>query len=304
MAFKNATVYRELRQAYRAMTIYHKLWPYVVNRWWVAPKLPRLDRPLDRAVDTQRYTIHLMCGQRDFLALVWSLGSWYAAAADCAAAIIHDDGTLRGDQRAALARLFPNTVRVIDAREATQQAATEWLFDAPTLRGYRSNADNVYAIKLVDPYFTSTTPGVLVMDTDVLWFGRPEALHAAIRDYRAAVFWPSSGKPQRQPFRDGSELRLDLAALNSGLVYYEKSGFDIGLLDAFCRKLAAGATLFDQPAYAYALGKHGPVTTLPVEAYHIHHAAHAGTIGKHYTGPRREQFWFEGVERLKSRLLE
>lgn len=295
-------LYRELRQARNAQVIYHKLWPYLVNRFVVAPRLARRSTPLDRPADTDRYEIHMLCSHGDLLEAVWSLGSWYAFAEDAAQAYIHEDGSLTRSDHATLRRLFPRA-EVLGYAAATAQAQSSWLKDYPAALRYRLDRARAFAIKLMDPIFTGRSPGILVMDPDVLWFGPPRELHAHIADYRGAVFWPGSGEPTRQPFRDGSELRLDLAALNSGVVYFERAAFRLDVLEEYCGKLPDGWDLLDQPAFAYVLGSSGPVTTLPVEHYHIHGAAHAGTLGKHYTGPRREQFWFEGVERLKKTVL-
>lgn len=294
--------YREVRQGYHALTTYHKLWPYLVNRFWVAPRLARLGRPLDRPVDTDRYTIHLLCSHRDVLAMLWTLASWHAFAADSAQVFIHEDGTFTPGDRALIGRLFPYA-QIADYRVMTEKSKAAWLKDCPAAWRYRQDPKNAYAVKLMDPLFVSPARGLLIMDTDILWFGTPHYLHKHIEDYQGAVFWPSSGKPSRQPFRDGSELRLDLAALNSGIVYFERTAFDVSMLEEYCAKLPEGERLLDQPGFAYVLGQKASVTTLPVEHYHIHGAAHAETVGKHYTGPRREQFWFEGVPRLKVRLI-
>jgi hypothetical protein len=300
--FSGLPFFRELRQGYRALTIYHKLWPYLVNRLWAGPRLARLAGPLDRPVDTAAYSIHLLCSHRDRLGMLWALASWQAVAGESAQVYIHEDGTFTAGDRAVIGRLFPRA-QLVDHRDATRRALTTWLADTPAARMFRQNSARVYAVKLMDPYFVSPAEGVLVMDTDILWFKTPDELEDRIRQYQGAVFWPSSGKPSRQMFRDGGELRLDLAALNSGIVYFEKTAFRLDVLEEYCQQLDPGAMLLDQPAYAYVLGQYSPLANLPVEHYHIHKAAHAGTVGKHYSGPRREQFWFEGVELLKGRLL-
>jgi len=294
---KNLPVYKDARQARNALVIYHKLRPFLVNRFVVAPRLARHDGPLDRPVDTERYTIHMLSCHDDVLAMIWSLASWQAFAQDSAQVVIHEDGTFTAGDRAAVARLFPRA-RIIDRAASDRMARQDWLKDFPAALSRRFDRRSAYAIKLMDPLFSSQTPGVLIMDPDVLWFGTPSALHARIAQYQGAVFWPSSGEPTRQPFRDGGELRLDLAALNSGIVYFERAAFSLAMLDEYCARLPDDWKTLDQPAFAYVLGMNQPVSTLPVEQYHIHGAAHAGTLGKHYTSPRREQFWFEGVARL------
>jgi hypothetical protein len=232
----------------------------------------------------------------DVLELLWSLGSWFAFAEDSPQVFIHEDGSYTPTDRAAVSRLFPHA-RIIDFQDSSQQAESR-LRDYPAALARRLDRRSPYPVKLMDPIFTSQAKGLLIIDPDVLWFGPPRDLRARMADYQGAVFWPGSGQPTRQPFRDGTELRLDLAALNSGIVYFERAAFDMAMLDEYCAKLPDDWKLLDQPGFAYVLGMKAPVSTLPVEHYHIHGAAHAGTLGKHYTGPRREQFWFEGVARL------
>ena len=98
----------------------------------------------------------------------------------------------------------------------------------------------------------------------------------------------------------------DLRRLNSGVVYYQKSMFDLKLVEEFFSRLDPAFSypvLLDQPAYAYTLGQNGQVTLLPQTDFPIRGPVSDTTVAKHYTGPRREEFWFEGVARLWPNLL-
>lgn len=214
---------------------------------------------------------------------------------------IHEDGTFTKRDRKALSALFPMAT-IIDYRASTQKAISKWLVDYPVTRGYRANPDFIWTVKLIDPFFISTRPYVLVLDTDLLWFKKPWDLFDHLDDFRQPIFWPANSS-WNFPLKGGESLRS--GPLNTGLVLYERRRFQLDLIEEFCQKIGPdlGPPLLDQPGYVYTLAKLVNPAALPIERYIIKGPVRERTVAKHYTGPRREQFWFEGVRLLHKELF-
>ncbi len=148
---------------------------------------------------------------------------------------IHEDGTFTDRDRQLIARLLPHAV-LVDPELIRQTMIEQWLVDRPATRRYRQEKSSVFAIKLMDPYFVGNTNGVLVLDTDVLWFKHPHELLDHIVNYQAPVFWDARGKKPLR-FKNGEWRKEDLSSLNTGVVYYQKRDFNLEILGEFCQKL-------------------------------------------------------------------
>jgi hypothetical protein len=235
--------------------------------------------------------------------LLWALASWHKIITDVAQVNVHDDGTFTVDDRELIKSLFPYA-KIIDYKWATENATTNWLCDLPAARFYRAERKYYKAVKLIDPYFISRSHAVLILDTDVLWFRQPVELINSIHYGQSSLFWPNP-KSNSFLFKNGMNLRPDLTYLNSGLVYYKKEDFDLSILEEFCQNIGPqmDPPFRDQPGYAYILGGLNSYYTLPIDKYIIKGPVQERTVAKHYTGPRREQFWFEGVRLLHKELF-
>ncbi len=285
----------ELRQGYRAFVKRGALRAYVFYRFLATFRLRRRQTPLDRPVTTTQYSMHLLCSHHDVNLLIWALASWYSATSQAPQVYVHEDGTFTTRDRQLLRTLFP-LAQVIDWHWATKQAIQTWLVDFPQLLHYRHRLGQHFAVKFLDPYFIAPSERVLVVDTDVLWFREPDELFNAISTDKSPVFWQEK-RFQHFTFSTGEPFPKELGYLNSGLVLYHKRDFDVQKAEQFARKIVLPDHLFvDQPAYAYALGHERQVIALPTETYRIKGRINSSTVAKHYTSPRREQFWFEGVK--------
>lgn len=298
---KHLPFYRELRLLYLSFSKYGfkrgVLYPYY--RFWISAKIRRLGTPFDRPVDTTTYSLHMMCSHRDVDQFIWALMSWYRVVPESPQVYIHDDGTFTARDLSLIQKLFPHA-KVIDTDLSTELAMSQWLIDFPVSQSVRRTRV-VKSIKLLDPYFVSEAKHVLLLDTDILWFQYPQELFDHIHgDDETPVFWKNRA-PEEFVFKDGELLELDLAYCNSGVVYYNKKDFKLELVEEFFQRRDSSQTLRDQPGYAYVLGTHKQVKKLSAEIYHIKGRVQESTVAKHYTGPRREKFWLEGVRLLQEK---
>jgi hypothetical protein len=302
---KRCQYYRDAKYLYSLLrrVKFRKAGLYLYYRFWVTSALRRSERPLDRPVDTQKYTLHVLCCHRDVSQMLWALGSWYAATSESPQLYIHDDGTFVRRDTERIHTLFPQA-KIVDYHSTTRLARS-WLADTPQalkLRTCRSSSGKrikyPLAIKLIDPIFVSERENILILDTDILWFQEPKELVEAIYTYTSPVFWQDP-EPWPLSFQNGEALREDLCYYNSGVVYYRKQDFDFAVLEEYLSKRGDVDEPFfgfnDQPAFAYTLGQYRDVSLLPTERYCVRKGVEDSTVSMHYLGPRRHRFWGEGV---------
>ena len=148
--------------------------------------------------------------------------------------VIHDDGTLTPELRAQVARVVP-WVRFVDA--AAAEAAVDRVLPwsrTPSLRARRKVYPHLR--KLTDLHCASTGLTV-VMDSDMLFFRRPDAL----LDFLAAPGKPIYLQEQADAYGYSNGLMEELARgplvhnVNVGLYALHSPGLDWDYLEACCR---------------------------------------------------------------------
>jgi hypothetical protein len=133
-----------------------------------AADLPPLPVPAGGLLD-----VHLLTGRRFWYQSAFCLWSLARHAGAAVRPNVYDDGSLEAPQREALLRLFPNArvVGIAETRERLDRHLPARTF--PVLRERWSNYPNIR--KLTDVHVASTG-WKLVIDSDLLFFRRPEFL--------------------------------------------------------------------------------------------------------------------------------
>lgn len=299
---KSTRFYKELRLFYRSVVIYRQGFSYFVHRFAANSQLRRLGWPLDRAPETDQYSIHLLCNHDGLDLLFWALGSWYKAVARSGQVYIHEDGSFRPRDRELVRKLFPYA-KIVDRTWAAKQV-DRWLAPYPAAREFRRrDARYIFALKLADPYFVSSAPAKLVLDIDVLWFSEPRELLDRLL-VKKTPFMIKSHSPMDYRFADGQPLSAFQQFANGGIVGYRQEQYALPLLEEFIKRSGGNnpSRLVDQAAYVYILS-HTPGFEFLSEQDYVIKPKSDNMTARHYTGPKREKFWFEGVKKLKSRVL-
>ncbi|MGC3988616.1 MAG: hypothetical protein QM796_02805 [Chthoniobacteraceae bacterium] len=251
-------------------------------------------------------TVHTFTGAKD-----WRLGAWMLASFTHFTGlnwriIVHEDGSLPTEAAIELRRLFPRLEIVTRARADEQLRAV--LAPYPLCTEFR--ATNPLALKLFDmPHFA---PGrkFLLLDSDVLFFRRPQEI----------LDWAASEEGGCWFNRDVSESSLVSAEeartqlgtelwpqVNSGLCCIDKTALD----HAFCEKVLAETTIrqghfwrIEQTLFALC-ASHARTGGLLPPTYEVslQPQSSPGIIARHYVGAVRQRFYAEGLPRLQSVLL-
>jgi hypothetical protein len=165
-------------------------WPYMA----AVAKIPQMRKELRPLVDRLpvivsgsevRYELHMLCGHRDIdmgILASWSLMRFLDGKGRL---IVHSDGSLDAEDerrwRAVVGRLD------LVSREESDRAVAEALSDTRELHAWRTS--NWASAQLVDAHLFGDAPTMLILDSDVLVFEKPEAVLAALDQRPPRFAW-------------------------------------------------------------------------------------------------------------------
>ncbi|HLC89712.1 MAG TPA: hypothetical protein VJG65_02005 [Patescibacteria group bacterium] len=282
---------------------YHRPWPYFYLRYFVARKIFNLKKEFKNNLESNNLSIHLLTCHRDLNLLVWSLASFFINAKISGELFIHNDGTLSQKDCQIIKKFFPQII-IVTSKEC-EKKIEEKASDFSESKNLRKNF--LLLKKLVDPYFFSSKDKILIIDSDLIWFQRPEDLISQIKQDNPDSLMMHSVQGGGCPvyFSNGEKLAKDLSFYNSGIVFYQKENFDLARLKNYLskidQKVHANKHFIEQAGYAYCLNKLKP---LPEDFYQIKGSLNNQTKVKHYTSPRRFLFYLEGINYLKDKILK
>jgi hypothetical protein len=116
--------------------------------------------------------LHLLTGGADWINAMWALKSFYRASQEQFPLVVHDDGTLPASARETLGIHFPQA-RIIGRAQADVEMR-KFLSGHPRCWNFRQS--NYLAQKVFDLQFYLRSPRMLLFDSDLLFFRRPDAL--------------------------------------------------------------------------------------------------------------------------------
>lgn len=180
--------------------------------------------------------VHLLTGRRFWFQSAFCLHTFGTHARRAIQPVIYDDGTLAPEQRESLHRLFP-AMRVVGQAEALAHLDSHLpAARFPFLRERWLNYPNIR--KLIDPHL-GRTGWKLVIDSDLLFFRRPDAL----LDWLDAPREPLHGVDCETCYGYSRPVMESLAGaplaerVNVGLCGLDSSALDWERLESWCRTL-------------------------------------------------------------------
>jgi len=257
--------------------------------------------------------VHILIWDRDHLAGLWAAKSFYSASGVDWPLFWHQGGALSATAAHPLRFHFPNS-KLVTTTEADRAAdAALGAADLGHLRAARTRAFMLR--KLVDPVLVGRARHLLLLDSDVLFFGRPvELLDAVAADAPVGLFnrdeadWYTIARADARG-RFGIELP---ERLNAGLGLVPRAGLDLARADrwlAAAPELLSDPWLTEQTLQALFAGASG-VEFLP-DTYRLSRTRGLTTadgrplVAKHYVSHPRPLLFREGMPHLlRSKLLE
>jgi hypothetical protein len=259
---------------------------------------PILSTPPIRTATTGPVELRVLTWRRDWVNLVWALKTYYHFAGVDYPLVIHDGGLLRW-QADALRRHFPDA-RLVPAADADARFPVELRY-----RGLARSADyrsaNVSTRKLFDFYLDSTADYVLTIDSDIVFFQRPDLLICPPGGWgrnwynRDVGYWYSMSLDELEAAFGVRPPRY----LNSGLAVVRRESIDYGAIEKYLAypKLLADRWVTEQTLHALCSTVYG-FEFLP-DTYRVGGSGLTpDLVCKHYPGEYRPLLYTEGMRHL------
>jgi hypothetical protein len=270
-------------------------------RAWQRRAIQRLilATPPVKTATTGPAEVRVLTWRRDWMNQLWALKTFYHFAGVDYPLHIHDGGLDRGQGERLLAH-FPNA-RFVAADEAlTHITKVLTARRLPHCLEFRRN--NPFGVKLIDYFAFSTAQRVVSIDSDILFFRRPDELLDADGDPRRNLFnrdvrdWYCL-EPERL---EGLFGIRPPAGVNAGLSLIWRESVDLNFVEHCLARmeLPAHHWLTEQTVHAINSKAYG-IELLP-DTYCVGEGPLPAEqlVCKHYPGPYRPQMYAEGMRRL------
>ncbi len=235
--------------------------------------------------------------------LEWSLLSFLNYSGLCPQIIIHDDGTIKPPSARILAARF-NNLRVLFRSEADRMI--DQRRDIPlVIKQARQRGHRVLA-QLVDVILLSAGRKIMVMDSDVLFFKRPEEIIKFVNgqtNYQALVsrqYGSYDLLMDKVYARKHDLIGKQAGYMNPGFIAYDKNSITMEMLADYFQHTRRGPDSFFMPMAGWGcLLAQINFAFLPPEKYIMKGRPDANVTMKHFTGPRRHEFFAYGIDLVR-----
>jgi hypothetical protein len=254
----------------------------------------------------QEIPVHILTGSDDWLLACWMIASWFHTTQRNWRVIIHDDGHLPAEARPAFVKMAPG-IRGVAAGEA-DRAVLDALSGHPACRNYR--LAHPLARKIFDIPVLARGDRFIILDSDLLFFRKPEAILRWC-DSGAGECWFNKDAQESLPIpREEAREKLGIDVwprVNSGLCLLDRKAIDLDLCERALLEtglLKGHIWLVEQSLFAICASARGLGGLLPLEyEVTLEKKGRPDAVMRHYVGAVRQQFWGEGVARVKGELL-
>jgi hypothetical protein len=262
-------------------------------------------RPIECGKDAT-CEIHTLTSAGDWLNLVWALKSFYHYSGRRYGLCIHDDGSLEPSAIDTLAAHFPGA-RIVRRTQADREVP-------PGLAGYprclEFRRTNLLAPKLFDFAHYLSADRMLLVDSDILFFSRPDELLRRIDDPAYILNSVNADCASEYTVESDEAARRWGIALtprfNSGLGVIHRGSLRLDWIEEFLESPVAAGHFWriEQTLFALTSSRFG-VELLP-EEYAVRLDGEVGSAPcRHYVGDIRHLMYGEGMRRLvKSGFLD
>ena len=231
---------------------------------------------------------------------LWALKTFYVTAGISYPLVVHLNGKMTGRALSRLRRHLPNA-RILEQQDI-DGTVSGWLVsnNCPRLQQVRST--NGFMLKLVDVKLLSEAPRVLLLDSDVLFFRRPDELLRAVHGaHDGMLFQRDAGSTYNLTLDEArTELGIELAPrVNTGIMLFATNAVDLRRCEALLEhpSVARQTGWIEQTLYALVASERDRVRYLPAEyLVSLEPEEHlASLVARHYAGPSRRYLTEEGL---------
>jgi len=297
--------------------------PWRVAQWFEKQRLTLLKSQCDRLIadtpplltnaESVDFEVHSLLGRRHVGMCLWSIKSLLHFAGKQYRIILHDDGSLTEKNIRQLEHHLVN-VKVIRKFDADGQVAG-MLKSYPEALGYRfgtlaqtewGRRLSVFSLKLLDFNLLATAAKILVLDTDVLFFSRPNEIIRWAEDPASSecLYCYDEYRPVRN--HAGRLTGFDRKSepqcyFNSGLICLTRSAFNLPVFNEWIAKNKGRvdtAYTFEQQAYNYLV--HCTDSHSPLPAVYSFNYNDSNCIATHFG---IKLLFFRNIRRVHKALM-
>jgi hypothetical protein len=240
--------------------------------------------------------------ERDYLNGLWATKTFYAASGVDWPLYWHQGGPLSERAVSRLHEHFPNS-RLIRTDEADKYV-TDKLLSAGLVNCQEGRSKAFMLRKFIDPILFGRADYLLLLDTDVLFFSRPNEILDAVAGQADVSLYNRDRGYWYNITADSARARygIDLVPeINAGLGLIRRAGIDLDLVDQFLAdpEIYAEPWLTEQTVHALLASKYG-VRHLS-EMYGLSTGTGLTTsngrslVSKHYPGHPHVNMYREGI---------
>ena len=252
--------------------------------------------------------VHMLVGARTWLMALWAARSYQFSTGLLWNFVFQDDGTLTQRQMDGLKNLFP--LCVVKPRSTADVKMESLLEKWPSC--LKARQKHIMFMKMFDPLFYSDADRFILLDSDILFFEKPqEILDWAVGDNPQFLFDPDVKNSYSIPVHE-LEVHFGVKMLehaNAGLAMIPRRRVDLDVVEEYLirfEKESMHDLWLEQTAYALLASMSKGSALLP-DTYEISFGSrrNLGCVARHYVGTNdsRPHFFREGVISLAKNLL-
>lgn len=245
---------------------------------WKYDKVVNNTKPMITGKDDLHFEIHLLLGHRHVGMCLWAVKSLLNAADKKYSVVLHDDGSLSDADIATLKQHLIG-VHVFRKPEADLLIAKK-ISAFPHVEMYRFNKlgvtpwgqrMSIFSLKLLDFNFLTNARKTLVLDTDVLFFKRPEEIISWAEEIESegTLYCHEYYKPlfNKNKCVIGFERKAEMPlGFNSGLICLNRDVIDLAAFELWLiknRERVDKVYTFEQHAYNHLVDRSNKHRALP-----------------------------------------
>ena len=288
----------KMRAGYREAKRVIKHGPTYPWRRYIAPA-SILHKQAIRVENAGDVTLCVLTSRNDWQPCLWSLVSFYELTGLRLPLLIYSDGSLDGNHVARIKSIFPDA-GIIDPAAADAAVAGS-LSQFPNCRGFR--LAQPCARRIIDLPILCKSKSILMLDSDILFFSRPEELVGQIESARSGRFvferdMQDAYFDSRASIRERFNIEV-AAQVNCGIMLADISNFDYARIEGWLGLAAIEKHPWaEQTLWAMYAGQ-GRTTFLGKE-YDVTMSEQikSKTVMKHYIKPIRDFMYTQGIPHL------
>ena len=266
--------------------------------------LTRRIKPISMPVNTD-FEWHILSHKIGLWMTYWTIRSFMHQSGLVPRVIVHDDGTIDAETAKMFESKFSN-VTVLLRAEADRQFEHLHL---PEIIKRARRSKNFYILMFLDHFFLSNSRHVIVSDNDVLFFGCPQEIidFMAGRSAVDAMYFVAGDGRNPLPIDDAYRKKYahivnDAARLNSGLMIFDKSKIQIErIAEYFEHATDLNHHLIEQSGWGMIFSQI-PHAFFSETTYRLRGGVQPPVIFKHFTKPRRHEFFAYGIDEVRKRM--